>query len=350
MDNQDTNDVFKGYLKEKKSLSEKIKQPKFWAILIVILVGIFLALQFYLSSVRSLGTEELKNSIELLDVNTQWVNKDVTPYGVTIVPSITFRVKNTGTKPLKYVKFIGIFLYEENDKEFTDGFNMEFKEALKPGETSEEILIKAFNGYKASSKEAFFENRSGWKKIKVKVFAGTSSTPALLGVFSVKQEIEGIESAEFIEKQAGDSEKRFATEELRRSIQILRQDSHWRYKQISGDEIVIVPAIRFKVKNVGDSPLRYVSFKGNFISESTEKPFSQGIRIALKDPLGPGKTSEEIMLEAEYGYSVSSMKALEENKSLIEKIKVRMFAKVKESDDVLLGIFPIEGRIKAEEE
>ncbi|MCK4836550.1 MAG: hypothetical protein KAT17_07925, partial [Candidatus Aminicenantes bacterium] len=82
----DQNDVFSSYLKEKKKFSEIIKQPKFWTILVVILVGIFLALQFYLSSVRSLSTEELRNSIEMVEYDTQWVNKEVTPYGVTIVP------------------------------------------------------------------------------------------------------------------------------------------------------------------------------------------------------------------------------------------------------------------------
>ena len=348
MDNKN-DDVFSGYLKEKKKFSEIIKQPKFWTILIVILAGIFLAVQFYLSSVRSLSTEEIKASIELQDLNTRWVNKEVTPYGVTIVPSVTFKVKNIGTKPMKYVKFIGIFLYEESDKEFTDGFTIEFRKALNPGETSEDVLIKAFNGYKASSKESFYENKAVWKKIKVKVFAGTSSTPALLGVFPVNQEIEGIEGAEFIEKKAEDSERKFVTEEWMKSIQIVWQDSHWHYKKISSREIVIVPLLRFKVKNLGDTPLRYVSFKGYFLTESAEKPFSQGIQIALEDPLGPGKTSEEIMIQAEYGYSVSSMKALEDNKSMIEKIKVRIFAKIKQSDEVLLGIFPVKGLIKAEE-
>ena len=130
---------------------------------------------------------------------------------------------------------------------------------------------------------------------------------------------------------------------------MLRGYQHWIYKTYSPKKIVIVPSIRIKVKNLGESPLHYVSFKGHFELESTGKPFSQGTKIALEEPLSPQKISEEIYIKAEYGYSVSSMDALERNKATIEKIKVRVFAKTKDSEDVLLGIFPIKGMIKAAE-
>jgi len=113
-------DVFKHYLKEKKPVSQLRRQPKFWSIVIVMLVGAFLAFQFFLTSVKNLSTEELKASIDIVWHEARWVNKDVSPYGVTIVPSIVLKIKNIGTKPLKYVKFIGIFLFEENNKQLSD--------------------------------------------------------------------------------------------------------------------------------------------------------------------------------------------------------------------------------------
>ena len=81
---------------------------------------------------------------------------------------------------------------------------------------------------------------------------------------------------------------------------------------------------------------------------SSGKPFSQGFTIGLKELLSPEKISEEIHIPGEYGYSVSSMKALERNKTMMEKLKVRVMAKTKLSDEVLLGIFPVNGIIKAE--
>jgi hypothetical protein len=341
-------DVFNHYLKKKKTFSQLIKQPKFWSLFIVIVVGIYLVFQFFLTSARSLSTEELKESIEIVWHKTNWVNKEVTPYGVTIVPSIVLKIKNIGTKPLKYVKFIGIFLFEENEQQLSDGFISVFRKALNPGETSEEIFIKAFNGYKAKSKESFFRNKSGWKKVKVKVFAGTSSTPALLGVFPVKQEIEGLKAGDISESQSEDSEKTYLTEELRKSIQIVWNESSWIYKKYTQEGIILVPSISIKVKNTGTAPLRYISFRGDFQLESSGKPFSQGITIGLEDPLSPEKISDEIRIPAEYGYSVSSLEALEKNKTMMEKVKVRVMAKTKMSNEVLLGIFPIKGIIKAE--
>ena len=340
--------VFNHYLKKKKTLSQVVRQPKFWSILIVIIVGMYLLFQFFLTNARSLSTKELKESIEIVWHQTSWVNKDVTPYGVTIVPSIVLKIKNVGTKPLKYVKFIGIFLFEENEQQLSDGFISVFKNALNPGETSEEIFIKAFNGYKAKSKESFFRNKTGWKKVKVKVFAGTSSTPALLGEFSVKQEIEGLEAGDIADSQTEESEKAYLTEELRKSIQIVWNESHWIYKTYSQEGIVVVPFIRIKVKNTGTAPLRFISFRGDFQLTNSGKPFSQGITIGLEDPLSPDKISDEIRIPAEYGYSVSSMDALEKNKTMMEKVKVRVMAKTKVSGEILLGIFPIKGIIKAE--
>lgn len=341
-------DVFDHYLKKKKTFSQLIKQPKFWSILIVAIVGIYLIFQFFLTSARSLSTQELKASIEIVWHETSWVNKEVTPYGVTIVPSITLKIKNIGTKPLKYVKFIGIFLFEENEKQLSDGFISVFRKPLEPGETSEEIFIKAFNGYKAKSKESFFKNKTGWKKVKVKVFAGTSSTPALLGIFSVKQEIEGLEAGDISESQSEASEKTYLTDELRKSIQIVWNESYWIYQKYSQEGIIVVPFIRIKVKNTGTAPLRYISFRGDFQLVSSGKPFSQGITIGLEDPLSPGKISDEIRIPAEYGYSVPSLEALEKNKTMMEKVKVRVTAKTKVSSEVLLGIFPVKGIIKAE--
>jgi hypothetical protein len=347
MDNEQ--DVFDQYLKKKKNLSQLIRQPKFWSILVVIIIGLALIIQFFLTSARSLSTEELKASIEIVKQETRWVNKEVTPYGVTIVPSITLKIKNIGTKPLRYVKFIGIFLFEENEQQLSDGFTLVFKKALEPGETSEEIFIKAFNGYKAKSKESFFKNKAVWKKVKVNVFAATSSTPALLDTFPVKQEIEGLKPGDISSSQAEDSEKILLTEELHKSIQIIWNEAYWVYKQYSQKGIVVVPFIKIKVKNTGSTPLRYISFRGDFQLESSGKPFSQGITIGLEDPLSPGMAGDEIPIRAEYGYSVPSLKALEKNKTMMQKIKVRVMAKTKMSNEVLLGIFPVQGIIKAEE-
>jgi hypothetical protein len=68
--------------------------------------------------------------------------------------------------------------------------------------------------------------------------------------------------------------------------------------------------------------------------------------IALNEPLNSGMVSDVIHIKSEYGYTVPSIEALEKNKTMMENIIVRVFAKVKESDDVLLGVFPVKGIIR----
>ena len=312
---EEKKDFFKDYVKEKKSFSERIKEPKFWTVLVVAAAGIFLAIQYIVSSSQSLSVEELKASFEIVSIDSIWVNKEVTPYGVTIVPSITLRVKNIGEKSLRHVKFVGIFSFAENGEQMSDGFTPVFRTPLQPGETSEEILVRAFNGYKAKSKASFVNNKTVWKKINVKIFARTNAGFAELGVFPVKQEIEGLDMTALPSTGPGDAETRHVDDVLQKSVLVVWNQANWIYKQASMREIIIVPSVTIKVKNVGTSPIHHVSFSGKFEITSSDKLFSQGVTMALKDPLSPQMTSEEIQIQAEYGYTVSSMDELEKNKS-----------------------------------
>jgi len=340
---------FQQYIKEKKTLFNFWKQPKFWPVLAIFIVGLFLIIQLYISNLKTLSAEELKKSIQITWNDSRWINKEVTPYGVTIVPSINIKIKNVGEKPIRNIKFVGVFLFEDSGDQLSDGFTPAFKKALNPGKTSEEILIKALNGYKATSKAAFLKNKEKWKKVKVKIFAKTSAGFAQIGIFPVNQTIEGIQLEYKTETGLDDSEEKYLTDQLRKSIQIIEHASAWVYKKAVAKEIIFVPSITIKVKNIGKTPLHYISIKGNFEKEKTGDLFSQGITIALSEPLSPQKTSEDIIIKAEYGYTVTSLKALEQNRNQIEKIKVRLFAKTKLSGDVLLGIFPIKGVIKRAE-
>lgn len=345
----DKNDIFKQYIKEKRTFSNFWKQPKFWPVLVLVIAGLFLIIQLYLSNLRTLSAEELKKSIQITWNESKWVNKEVNPYGVTIVPSISIKIKNVGKKAIRNIKFVGVFEFEESGDQLSDGFTPAFRKALKPGITSEEILIKALNGYKASSKEAFLKNKEKWKKVRVKIFAKSSAGFAQIGTFPVNQTIEGIEFEYKPESQLDKSEKKFVTDQLRKSIQIVWHDSAWVYKKAISEEIIFVPSITIKVKNIGETPLHFVSLKGNFEKEKSGELFSQGITIALSEPLSPRKTSDDIFIKAEYGYTASSIETLERDQYQIEKLKVRLFAKTKLSDDVLLGIFPIKSVIKSSE-
>ena len=170
------------------------RQTKFWLMLVVAVAGVILALIFSRSVVKNTwSAEEISRSIQIVWHESKWVDKRAKPGEAVIVPSITFRVKNVGTRPLQYVDFQGIFAFVEGGENLSDGFIQAIRDPLAPGQESGEIFIKSFYGYTASSKEAFIKNSQEWKKVKAKIFAKSKGSEyVLLGIFSVEQTLEGV--------------------------------------------------------------------------------------------------------------------------------------------------------------
>jgi hypothetical protein len=180
-----------------KEITEKTpfyKQAKFWASLVTLVIGLVLIMVFYKTVIQeTMSDEEVAKSIQVVWQDSQWVDKKGKPDEAIIVPSFTFKIKNTGTRPLQHVNFNCIFVFAEGGENLTDGYVTAIKEPLPPGETSAEIFVKGFYGYSASSKPAFIKNMANWKEIKVKIYAKTkNSGQVLLGIFPIAKKIEGI--------------------------------------------------------------------------------------------------------------------------------------------------------------
>jgi len=173
---------------------EFYKQPKFWASLITIVIGLILILVFYKTVIKeTMSDQEVAKSIQIVWHDSFWVDKKSKPDEAIIVPSFSFKIKNTGSRPLQYVNFNCIFIFEESGENLTDGYVTAVKEPLLPGQISEEIYVKGFFGYTASSKPAFVKNMANWKNIKVKIYGKTkNSGQVLLGIFPISKKIAGI--------------------------------------------------------------------------------------------------------------------------------------------------------------
>jgi len=186
-------------MSEEKSIFQVEERPpllkrKSFYIFLLAAVPIIIALFFLKRTIQeSMTAEEVGKSIQIVHQETQWVDKQARPREVTIVPSITFRIRNTGVRALKNVAFLGVFKFEENDEVLNDGYVVAIKTPLPPGEESEEITLRCANGYTATSKKAFIDNMASWKRMKVAVSARVyGSQYALLGVYPIKQEIDGV--------------------------------------------------------------------------------------------------------------------------------------------------------------
>jgi len=180
-----------------KEITEKVpfyRRTKFWASLLIFFVGLALVLLFYKTVIQdTMSDEEVAKSIQIVWHDSIWVDKKVRPDEAVIVPAIRFKIKNTGRRPLQYVGFNCIFIFEDNGENLTDGFVETVKKPLPPGQVSDEIFVKGFFGYRATSKPAFIKNMANWKSVKVKIYAKTkNSGQVLLGIFPIQKKISGI--------------------------------------------------------------------------------------------------------------------------------------------------------------
>lgn len=170
------------------------RRSKFWGSALMLVLALAAVLLFYRTVIQdTMSDKEVAESIQVVWHDSIWVDKKVRPDEATIVPSFTFKIKNTGSRPLQYVGFNCIFVFEESGENLTDGYVEAVKKPLPPGQVSEEIFVRGFYGYRATSKAAFIKNITNWKPVKVKIYAKTkNSGQVLLGVFPIQKKIEGI--------------------------------------------------------------------------------------------------------------------------------------------------------------
>lgn len=148
-----------------------------------------------LLSLTETPIKDIANSIEIVDFKSKWVQRYgiVGPHEVLLVPAISFRVKNIGDKPLKYINFNAVFIRKPTGIKLGSAFIAGIRgKALKPGEVSDPIEMVSVAGYIASSLKAFIDNPF-WEPVECKLFVNKGEEFALIGVFDVEQRIEGLE-------------------------------------------------------------------------------------------------------------------------------------------------------------
>jgi hypothetical protein len=231
----------------------------------------------------------------------------------------------------------------------SDGVNQAFKEPLKPGEVSGEIFIKAFYGYSAKSKDSFMKNINEWEKMNVKLFASTKgSGHAEIGdIYPIKQRIEGIPDTSITkgeEEQEILDKKSF--EKVGKALQIAGHDSIWIDRFKSANKCTIVPSIVIQVKNIGNEPMKDVFFKGEFIFQDNGEKLSEVVVKTLEKALPQGETSKDISIKADLGYVATSKAEFIKNNQTWRGVEVKIYAKQKDYNYVLLGTYPIRQEIE----
>lgn len=173
---------------------------KFWIGLSVIVAIVVSALVLKFSVVdKSFVPEELKSSVQIFDISSQWVVKervkDEDFEGVILVPEISFRLRHTGKRALDYVFILGVFRLIDAPRALGEGFLMVFtKKPLLPGQESEKIVLRSDFGYRASSEQAFEKNSRNWRSAVAEIYARShSSGLVFLKSFYINRKIAGVD-------------------------------------------------------------------------------------------------------------------------------------------------------------
>ncbi len=161
--------------------------------IVVFAVVVSAASLVFLAACKSVPREELKRSIEVVDMQAKWVSKfyQAWPQRLIIVPEVSFRVKNLGAKPLTYVNFSAMFNFKGDPENFGDAFKAAIRgNGVPPGETSEPIVLRSNFGVDGKTLKGIQENPN-WKPAEFRLFAMSGgSTPVLIGTYDVSREID----------------------------------------------------------------------------------------------------------------------------------------------------------------
>ena len=146
-----------------------------------------------LPACKTMSSEDLKASIEVLDYSSTWVSKYYQPWPprLILVPQISFRIKTIGTKPLSYGNFHAVFQFKGDPENFGDAFMAAIRgQAVPPGGTSDLIVLKSNLGVDGKNLAGIRDNPE-WKQAFVRLFAiSKGSQPVLLGVYDVSRDID----------------------------------------------------------------------------------------------------------------------------------------------------------------
>jgi len=168
---------------------------KKWSfVLVIVILGVIVAFVFQITGLwKTMSHQELEKSIEILDVETKWVKKIYIPWPpkLTLVPAISFRVKNISDKPMRYVYFNANFKFRGDRENLGDSFLAAIRgDPVMPGETSDPILLKS--NYGAEGKNvASFKTNPQWKVAVVEIFAKSQGSQYIkLGNWQISRKID----------------------------------------------------------------------------------------------------------------------------------------------------------------
>jgi hypothetical protein len=133
----------------------------------------------------------LPQTVRLIEPVTGWFDAGVTPDGKTkIVPSVSFKLVNTGSTALGAVQLNCIFRRIGDPEEWSTALVRAVRDSLAPGAATLEIVVRAPQGYTGTQPRSELVNNKLFVDAKVEVFGKQGSASwAKLGEFQIARQL-----------------------------------------------------------------------------------------------------------------------------------------------------------------
>ncbi len=145
--------------------------------------------------------------------------------------------------------------------------------------------------------------------------------------------------------------KSMPAEELKASVKLIDIDSRWekKYYQPWPPKLILVPAIYFKIKNVGEKPLTYVYCNAIFKFINETKNLGDNFVAGIGgNAVQPGETSETISMQSFIGCEGKNLAHFKNNPAW-NTAEAKIFIKSKGSQYILAGEYTISKKINFKE-
>jgi hypothetical protein len=122
-------------------------------------------------------TVDLAMALQVQDVSTGWLDTGLVNGQNKLVPSITFKLKNTSDQPLPVLQMNVLFRRANEDAEWGSGFvTVSGSEGLAPGATSKSLTVNSQLGYTGSDPRQQMLSNSQFVDARVRLFGKYAST------------------------------------------------------------------------------------------------------------------------------------------------------------------------------
>jgi hypothetical protein len=132
---------------------------------------------------------EVLKTVAVTDVLGGWYDFGVVPEGNKLVPSITFKLKNTGTRPIGSVQIMVSFWLDGKDGE-TDSTQVRgIGDPIEPGASTGPIQVNSGWGFTIAAPRAEAFTNSNFLDATAKVFGKRGGKIVPLGEFKLERRL-----------------------------------------------------------------------------------------------------------------------------------------------------------------